>query len=294
MRRSAVTGNLFLIIASIANCPTLFNNVKYFESFSNFLILEERMAQKPRRDEILKYLEENGFATVNELVELLHYSSATVYRDLNELEHLNLVKRSYGGVELAEKRGKLNINQRYDYMRPEKRMLARTAAEYVKDGETVFFIGSSTVEYMTPYLNGKKFHAITHNIRMVEHFSEMGIDVTCLGGKMFDAPSILMGDDTVECAMKYHVDKAFLSPTGFTEDGQIDVTAPYYLIYRVMMKNAKKVYLLVDHSKLGKRSDRRLCDFSAIDCVIGDIEFSEETKAMYPDTEFLCVKSEEK
>ena len=247
------------------------------------------MAQKPRRDEILQYLEQNGFSTVGELVELLHYSTATVYRDLNELEHQNLVRRSYGGVELVG-RGTMTLARRYDYMQPEKRHLAAMAAEYVKDGETISLAGGSTVACMVPYLGKKKnISVIVHDLRVAEQLGALGVDVICLGGRICDPPSILMGDDTVENAMKYRVDKIFFSATGLTPDGQISVMEKYYLLYHVMMQGADKVCFLADHTKLEQRGDRRLCDFSAVDYVVSDIDFSGDIRGKYPKTEFVFV-----
>ena len=250
------------------------------------------MVQKPRRDAILQILEQKGFVTINELVELLHYSAATVYRDLKELEHLNLVKRSYGGVELMRRDGgTMSLMRRYGYMKPEKRRLARMAAECVEDGETIFLTGGSTVEYMAPFLAGKKnIHVITHNIRLVEYLGEMGIEVTCLGGRMLDPPSTLLGEETIENAMKFHTDKAFLSPMGISEEGDIEVSKEYYMIYYVGMKRTKKVYYLADRSKWRRRSDLCVCDLSDVDCVITDFDFPEALREKFPETEFLVAE----
>ena len=52
------------------------------------------MAQKIRQDEILRILQTQGYATVRDLTAILHYSSATINRDLNILQNMGLVKRS--------------------------------------------------------------------------------------------------------------------------------------------------------------------------------------------------------
>ena len=251
------------------------------------------MAQKPRRDKILDYLEQNGFSTVRELTEALHYSPATLYRDLAELENLNLVKRSYGGVEIAERRGLMSLTRRYDYMKPEKRRLAQMAAELVEDGDVIFLAGGSTTEYMAPYLADKKnIHVITHNIRLVEYLAELGVEVTCLGGRMFDPPSILLSEETIENIMKFNTDKAFLSPTGISEEGDVEVTEAYYMVYRVSMQRAKKSYLMADKSKWRRRSDRRISDLSGFACVISDIDFPSAIKERFSETEFILAEEE--
>ena len=61
------------------------------------------MSQKLRHDQIRDILEKRGYVTVRYLVDTLHYSSATINRDLNKMQTLGLVKRTYGGVEAAKK-----------------------------------------------------------------------------------------------------------------------------------------------------------------------------------------------
>ena len=60
----------------------------------------ETMSAKQRQDKIIEILEKEGYVTVKYLAGELHYSSATINRDLNALEQRQLVTRSYGGVEL--------------------------------------------------------------------------------------------------------------------------------------------------------------------------------------------------
>lgn len=57
------------------------------------------MSQSIRQEQILEILETRGYVTVRYLVDRLHYSSATINRDLNKMQTLGLVKRTYGGVE---------------------------------------------------------------------------------------------------------------------------------------------------------------------------------------------------
>lgn len=59
------------------------------------------MYQKERIDKIMEILKENGYVTVKYLIDKLHYSNATVNRDLNIMASRKLITRSYGGVELC-------------------------------------------------------------------------------------------------------------------------------------------------------------------------------------------------
>ena len=251
------------------------------------------MAQRERLDKILKIVDESGFIVASKLIEQLHYSSATVYRDLNELEKLGLIKRKHGGVESLN-RGWMKTPQRYGYMKPEKRKLAEEAAAHIENGDAVFIGAGTTTYYMIPFLAEKKdIHIITHDLYLTEHLSEMGIKTTCLGGQIQDPPWILLGTDTIENAAKHRASKLFFSATGITEDGHISVIEPYYMLDRVMMDRSKQIYLLADHSKLNREAERWLCDFSSVDFVISDIEFPEKTLEKFPQTQFILTRVSE-
>ena len=249
------------------------------------------MSQKIRQEQILHILEKRRYVTVRYLCDTLHYSSATINRDLNAMQRVDLVKRSYGGVELVEKSHHLPpLPQRQIYMKKEKRRLACAAAELIENGDTVFLDGSTTVQHIIPFLADKKeLTVITNNMRLAIELGELDINVICLGGRIIERPHVLYSDETVENAMRYCVDKAFFSVAGVTEDGRIKDTA-HYLLYKLMMKNSKATYFLTDKTKLVESVDQVLCDFSLLTGVIADFDFSEETKALYPDVKFMVAK----
>ena len=145
------------------------------------------MYQSERLEKILKILEENGYTTVKYLTDELHYSNATVNRDLALLEAKKLVKRSYGGVELEEKKG-VPLVFRYHKMKSSKMKIARTAAELIEDGDTVFIDATTTTQYMGHFLADKKdITVITNNMALATYLADVGKSVICLGGEIVEA-----------------------------------------------------------------------------------------------------------
>ena len=247
------------------------------------------MNGKLRRDSILDILKKQGYSTVSYLCETLHYSSATINRDLNLLESQKLIKRSYGGAELVVSKS-IPLLFRYNKAKKEKRHLAIAAAKFVEDGDTIFIDGSTTAQYMMPYLiNKKNLTVITANLAIATFLSEYPINVLCLGGKIVEAPYVVGGDDAVLMALRHRVDKIFFATAGVFDDGRIGSGS---IVHSIMINNAKKTYYLVDSGKLNRDIKTILCDFSSVSCVISDFEFSEETKKKYQGTEFICVEKQ--
>jgi len=247
------------------------------------------MSQKLRQEQILQILEKRGYVTVRYLVDHLHYSSATINRDLNRMQSQELVKRSYGGVEIAKKGNLPTLPQRQFYMKKEKRRLAREAAGLIRSGETVFLDGSTTVQHILPFLSEKKeLRILTNNMRLAIELGEMDFDVICLGGHISERPHVLDGDETVENARKFTAHKMFFSVDSITADGYVH--GAHYLLYKTVLCNADEAYLLTDQSKLVDRLDVRLCSFSDLAGVISDFPFPEETKKAYPNVQFIVAK----
>lgn len=247
------------------------------------------MYQKERLDGIVDILKHHGYVTVKFLKDTLHYSTATINRDLNTLEKQKIVHRSWGGVELVKNRG-VALPFRYHKMKSIKARLGKKAAELVHDGDTVFLDATTTTEYISHYLvNKKEITVITNNMAVVSYLSNFGVEALCLGGRVVESPSMLGGDDAVYMAKRYNADIMFFSTGGFTSDGLIQGDSVYDSIRYAMAENSKKVYFVADHEKLDKSFKKNIFTFADIDGVISDCIFPDETKEKYNKTEFLEV-----
>ena len=250
------------------------------------------MSSKARQDEIIAILENKGYVTVKYLTEVLHYSSATINRDLNALQSRQLVTRSYGGVELVRS-PYVPVFFRAHKTHIEKKNIGRAAAAYVRDGDTVFIDGSTTAQYMEQYLvNRKNLTVVTNNIVLAANLSQYGIKIICLGGMIAEAPSMLYSSETVENAARYRVDKMFFATSAVSADGLV-ASGVYDLLLKTVFSRAKEIFYLADHQKIDRPFNSILCDLNTPDHVISDYAFSEETKKKYPRTHFVTVEVSE-
>ena len=249
------------------------------------------MVQKERLDAIIELIKKNGFVTVKFLTEELHYSTATINRDLNTLENSKIIRRIYGGAELTEQKH-APLYFRYHKMRPVKNKIGKKASEFVEDGDVIFIDCSTTAQHMGKYITHKKnLTVITNNISLAAFLSEYDISVIILGGKIMEPPSMVYSRETVENAKKYGADKLFFSAGTITHDGKISGSEydTHSLVIRSMIENSSKSYLLVDHEKLTEKYTDYIGDLEEIDTVICDFDFSDTTKKKYSDTKFVKI-----
>ena len=250
------------------------------------------MLQQERLERILELVRQHGFVTVKFLCEELDYSTATINRDLNQLEQMKLVRRSYGGVETIEEQG-ISLKLRYDKSRSEKKRIGKRAAVFVEQGDVIFVDGSTTTQSMGAYLIGiKGITVITNNMALAIYLSEHGVAVIVLGGTVTEAPFMLDGVDAVDIASRYHADKCFLSVESLDEKngivGHFDDT--YLALHRVMLSNSDRSFLLMDWQKIGHKYTRCLCDLSRIDCVISDRMPDMTLIERFPNVEFVVTE----
>lgn len=251
------------------------------------------MYQKERIDAVYDIIKKNGYVTVKYLINEIHYSSATINRDLNMLEKQGLIRRSYGGAELIEKKV-APLTFRYHKMKATKEKMGKAAAELVNDGDIIFIDGSTTTECIGKYITDKKdITVITNNIALVLYLSEFGINTICLGGNVVEIPCILGGSITIENSMRYSVDKAFFSTSALSLDGKIASVTPelgsYSILLKVILGNSKVNCCIMDHEKVGIAYRAVYCTLDDINCLVSDYVFDKKFHEHFKNTKIITV-----
>ena len=113
---------------------------------------------KEREKSILESLLKRKSVTVKELAKELYASESSIRRDLNNLEGQGFLRRIHGGAVLEEQSNSymkipfaIRELENYDA----KLIIAKKAAELVKDGDTVMLDASSSAYALIPFLTKK-------------------------------------------------------------------------------------------------------------------------------------------
>ena len=248
------------------------------------------MDLKSRQEEVLSILSVQGYSTVKYLVETLHYSSATINRDLNELQKRGLVRRTHGGVEILSN-NYVPIFFRSHLMQSEKRQIGKLASTFVKDGDTIFIDASTTAQSMEQFLfNKKNVTVVTNNMSLAINLSQAGIKTICLGGEVVESPCMLCSAETVANASRYKVDKMFFSTKAVSLDGLI-ASGIYDLMLKAIARQATEVFYLVDHKKTTLPFNTVYGDFNCVNYVLSDFVFPTSTINAYKNTTFVNTEN---
>lgn len=230
-----------------------------------------------RHKEILNILEKNGAISIRELVSLLYVSEATVRRDLTALEKAGSIKRTFGGAKpITDTKDQIPLSIRESLDARAKNEICKRAAQLIKEGDTIFLDGSSTVQYLVKYISGiKDLVVVTYSIKTAELMCRNHIKTYCAGGLMLENSLVCIGNKTAEFASTINADICFISCKGMDCNGKFtDTSEEETAIRKAFMKNCGFRVMLMTQNKLNSKYLHTLCEASEIDCLISDGEIS--------------------
>jgi DeoR family fructose operon transcriptional repressor len=236
--------------------------------------------EEERKVKIAQYVQEHSRASVPELSQYFEVSESTIRRDLKELEESKLLKRTHGGaVFMQEVNFEPTFIEKEDKFRKEKESIARKAAEFIKDGDTILLDSGTTIFHLAKEIKFFSNLTVVTNSLILAHELQgfKGIEVLVTGGVLRQQTLALVGPIAEQSLKMVCVDKAFIGTNGM--DIRQGLTTPNLIeaaSKRKMIEAAKEVILLSDHTKEGKVSFGKFADLEEIDKYIVSDGISEE------------------
>ena len=153
--------------------------------------------------------------------------------------------------------------EKEDRYRLQKESIAKAAALIVQEGDTLVLDSGSTTYYLAKELKAfNRLTVVTNSVMIMQELSlHKGVDLVLTGGALRHETLAMVGPLTEQALQSVHVDKAFIAINGLDPD--IGLTTPNMLeaaAKRSMLRAAKQVVLLADHSKYGKVSFAKVAE----------------------------------
>lgn len=244
--------------------------------------------EEERKQKIIEYLRQYSRVSVHELGKSFQVSESTIRRDLQELEAAKLLKRTHGGaVCLDDVNLEPTFGEREDRFRQEKAAIARKAADFIENGDALLIDSGTTTLYMAKELKRfSELKVVTNSIVLAQALQGVrGIEVVIIGGTLRENTLAMVGPIAEQALGMLNVDKAFMATNGFDLEGGL--TTPNIIEAATkakMIKIAKQVILLTDHSKIGRVAFAKFADLSQIDVCVVDDKAQKETLAKIEET----------
>jgi len=246
-----------------------------------------------RKKALLTFISEHGAATMKELSNHFGVSEMTIRRDLNVLEKEKHVLRSHGGVIFRDSFGggeEPDLASKQATNQDVKDHLAAYAAErLVRDGDVLILENGTTVSRMVQYLGGyDQLTLLTNGMETLNRFRPLVSErnsIICCGGMLRDVSGTFVGPVAEEFFGRYHADTLFLSALGYVvKEGFTDPNLLDTQVKKAMIRSAKKVVMLLDSSKMGKRFFSTVAHLTDIDVFITDQGIRAEDKTFIEDS----------
>lgn len=213
--------------------------------------LQTRMIKAERHDRIMAELARRGAIGVQELAALLDASSATIRRDIAELDATNALLRTHGGAALPDRRQEMPYDAKVMAFLPEKRRIGAYAASLLEPGQTVGCGGGTTIMQMIKSIKRMSLHIVTNAVNVALELRDAdNIDVTLTGGRMRKRTAEVVGPICERTMRDINLDVAVIGADGIHVDrGYTTYDPEEAYANRALISRAREVWILADHSK---------------------------------------------
>ncbi|HEX3925851.1 MAG TPA: DeoR/GlpR family DNA-binding transcription regulator [Streptosporangiaceae bacterium] len=227
-----------------------------------------------RREQLVQFINEQGYCTISELSKTFAVSEMTIRRDVMRLVERDRVRSFRGGVGTLSRQDLLGS----DYRKREVAMLeakraiaARAVAMIEADSVIALDAGTTTsqVALLLPY--DRNLRVVTHSLPVVSGLvGNAGVEVLCLGGTLHPESLSFDGPSTLATISNLQVQTLFLATTGMNQRGAFCGNGYDAITKRALVEVAERVVLIADSSKFQNQAMVKVCGWDAIDILIVD------------------------
>lgn len=240
-----------------------------------------------RQQEILYFINKNKVATVVELAEKFNVHEATIRRDLSLLENRALIERTHGGVVKKEEVfTEPSFQERQTINSEDKRKIGEYTEKFINDGDNIILDSGTTTAYIARVISKKRNITVTTNdvniATRLRHSHQNKTIVT--GGVLFPDSYMLNGYLTDEAFNNLFVHTAFIGTPAFHPEVGLSHFDDYLVsAKKAMIRSARKIVVVADHTKFGKIAHYKVAEIKEIDALITTKHIDQNIKKMLKD-----------
>lgn len=217
-----------------------------------------------RQQHIFNYLMTNGKTKVDELASHFHLTGATIRKDLTALEKQNKVLRTYGSVVVTQK----ILNKTHLLiLKPmstsaKNNELEKKAATLINEGDSIIFDAGSTVLQIIPNLTTfDNLSIMTNSLTIFNAVLQLNKSYNLLmsGGSFREKSASFHGYFAESVFIGSTFDTLFIGTDGLDLDVGLTTFNEVYRVSSLMCNAAKKIIVLADSSKFGRKTPNIVC-----------------------------------
>lgn len=243
-----------------------------------------------RRKKVMSKIQIQGKVNVEDLAKELHVSPLTIRRDLQYWEEQGAVERYYGGARLIQ--SFVDNDEITDNNEPYKHAIAKYAAQYVEDGDTIFINTSSTALLVLKYIRNKRVTVITNNGKAIFMEHDPLVSIVLSGGELRIPKESMVGDFALNNLNRVTADKSFLGCSGFdVHSGMSTAILQEVSINATMINRCKgSIFILADSTKVANVHQFIVSDINSFNYLITDKRATDDQMVEFEDYGIKTVR----
>jgi DeoR family glycerol-3-phosphate regulon repressor len=234
---------------------------------------EHPVALSFRQSEILEIARAEGRVVVEDLAQRFDVTLQTIRRDLTELADLGHLDRVHGGAVPKTGVANLGYEQRRRMNEAAKTAIARTCAAAIPENcSLIMNLGTTTEAVARELLGHRNLTVVTNNMNVANILAaNSGCEIMVAGGALRRSDGGLVGELTTQFFEQFKVDYAVIGASALDRDGDLlDFDLAEVRVSKAIIRQARKVFLVCDHSKLDRSAPARLASLSEITTLFTD------------------------
>ena len=231
------------------------------------------MALSFRQGEILAIARASGRVLVDDLAQRFGVTVQTIRRDLAEMSEAGQLDRVHGGAVTRGGVSNIEYGARARLNARAKAAIARACAAAIPDNASVILnLGTTTEAVARELLHHRNLTVITNNMTIANILAlNPGCEVIVAGGALRRSDGGLVGDLTVQLFQQFKVDFAVIGVSALDGDGDLlDYDLAEVRASRAIIAQARRVFLVADHSKLDRSAPARIASLAEISTLFTD------------------------
>lgn len=232
------------------------------------------MIPEQRRAAILELARQKNELTVDEIAGRFGVSRETIRRDLAHLDERGLLRRVHGGALQLKTAAEAAFHERLNENAEAKTRIGRAAAGLFEENDTIMIdTGSTTEAFALELASMSRLTIITNSVRIASRFWAEGTQrrVYVLGGEFRGETGQMLGSLCLEQIAGFRADHAVLGTGAISASGDLmDFDVEEALVARAMVKHARQVTILADHSKFDRVALVRTCTLDDVAHIVTD------------------------
>ncbi|GAA5218706.1 DeoR/GlpR family DNA-binding transcription regulator [Corallincola platygyrae] len=207
-----------------------------------------------RRRAIVDLVNELGEATVELLASKFDTSAVTVRKDLVALEAAGLLLRKFGGAMSVPK--ELSADPQGHKVSKRKKLIAKAAADCIRDHYRVIIDSGSTTAAMIPELNQKRgLVVMTNSLAVANALHGLENEPTLLmtGGTWDPHSESFQGQVAEQVLRSYDFDQLFIGADGVDLSRGTTTFNELIGLSHAMAEVAREVVVVIESDKIGRR-----------------------------------------